>query len=206
MARLSALTGLPQRVRRQPAVAVLRRTAGRRLLVAWAAARRAWRRSLQLRMVIITLLVSTVLVGAFGVLVASQITEGLVRNTVAKAGVKVTSGRDEVAIPQLGQITEPNDPTLPSTVGQVLSQLATSPNQGSVGVVALTDTDSSPQFATRSVPSVDNIDRVITRELRQRVAENRVAHQFVTANLGSGPRPYLVYGTPVPVPGGRFAL
>src|SRR5262245_13323745 len=47
---------------------------------AFIAARHAWRRSLQLRMVTLTLVISGLLVGGFGAVVASQITEGLVRD------------------------------------------------------------------------------------------------------------------------------
>ncbi|MEN3309975.1 MAG: two-component system, OmpR family, sensor histidine kinase MtrB [Micromonosporaceae bacterium] len=206
MARLPALTGLPQRVRRHPAVQVLRRTVGRRLLVAWATARRAWRRSLQLRMVTITLVVSTLLVGAFGVLVASQITEGLVRNTVNKAQVKLETARDKVVIPQLQGVTD--RPGLTNTVTQVLNQLASNPAQGPDVIVVLKPAQNSGlQLTTQAAPPpAVNIDLVIPPELERRVAQNKVAHQFVTANLGSGTNPYLIYGTPVPAPVGTFAL
>jgi two-component system sensor histidine kinase MtrB len=207
MARLPALTSLSQRVRRHPAVLALRRTVGRRLLVGWATLRRAWRRSLQLRMVTITLLVSAVLVGAFGVLVASQITEGLVRNTVHRSREKLDTARDKVVIPQLIGFTDPRDPTLGGAVNTVLSQLA-SPAQGpAVTVVLKPAADSGIQMDTRAAPErLVNIDAVIPADLERWVAQGKIAHQFVTANLGDGTHPYLIYGTPVPTPVGTFAL
>jgi two-component system sensor histidine kinase MtrB len=206
MVRLPALTGLLPKLRRHPAV----RTAVRRLLVVWATARRAWRRSLQLRMVSITLVVSALLVGAFGVLVASQITEGLVRNTVKKTQSKIVTARDKVVIPQLQVITEPNDPGRDKTVSQVLSQLAANPAQGPDVTVVLEPTENSGlTFKTQSVPEPEpgvDIDAVIPAALEHDIARNRVAYQFVTANLGTGTRAYLIYGTPVPAPVGLFAL
>jgi two-component system, OmpR family, sensor histidine kinase MtrB len=208
MARLPALTGPPRRLWRWAAAALVRGAAGRRALVAWAAVRRAWRRSLQLRMVTITLLVSALLVGAFGVLVASQITEGLVQDTVTKGRQKLISGRENVVKPQLLGITDRSDPGLTKTLGQVLSQLATNPAQGSDVIVALkpTSSDSLLQFKPQTVPPEVPLDRLVRPDLAHRIDQGLVAHQFVTADLGNGPRPYLVYGSPVPVPAGTFAL
>ncbi|HKT04491.1 MAG TPA: MtrAB system histidine kinase MtrB [Rugosimonospora sp.] len=209
MARVPALTALLHRARRHPLAQRLRRTVLRRLLIGWATVRRAWRRSLQLRMVTITLLMSAVLVGAFGVLVASQVTDGLVRNAVAKARVKVDNGRDDVVQPQLAGLSDRNDRDLNNTVAQVLNQLASNPEQGPDVIVALlpVSKDSALQFKSQSVP-VLNIDSVVPDALKRRVAQGYIAHEFVTADLGTdaGPSPYLIYGTPVPSPVGTFAL
>src|SRR5205814_6639530 len=95
-----------QQLRRHPAAQALQRTLVHELIVGYAAGRRAWRRSLQLRMVTITLLVSGVLVGAFGTLVASRITDGLVRARV-DSGVEPVREAAELAAPQLGGVPAP---------------------------------------------------------------------------------------------------
>jgi HAMP domain-containing protein len=207
MARVPVLTSLHHRVRRRTVARLLRRTAVvRRLLAVSAPVRRAWRRSLQLRMVTITLVVSTLLVGVFGVVVASQITEGLVHDAVSKAHDKLVAGQENVVSPQLRGITDRSDPGLNNTVGQVLNQLAANPAQGPDVIVALKPIGTDLKFVkAQSVPEVP-LDALIKPDLESRIAESKVAHEFVTANLGNGPRPYLVYGTPVPVPAGTFAL
>src|SRR5690242_752198 len=69
-----------------------RRAVVRRAAMLAGSVRRAWRRSLQLRMVVITLVISSLLVGAFGALVGSLITRGLVDYKVSQAGRKVSQG------------------------------------------------------------------------------------------------------------------
>ncbi len=208
MALPHALTDLLHRLRRHPASRALRTTVGRRALVLWGSGRRAWRRSLQLRMVTITLVLSTVLVGAFGVLVASQITRGLVNNTVNKALVKLKDGRDNVVIPQLSGVTDQSAPAVTSAVSQLLLYLGSNPAQGPDVIVALTSTaDSKVQIQAQSAPVVTSLGTIIPPDLARLVGKGKVGHQFITANpLGHGDQPYLVVGTPVPVPVGTFAL
>ena len=207
MARVSALTGLRYRVWLRTVARLLRRTATvQRLLAVSAPVRRAWRRSLQLRMVTITLVASTLLVGAFGVVVASEITKGLVGDTVSKTHEKLVTGQETVVSPQLKGITDRNDQSgLSYTVGQVLNQLAGNTAQGLDVIVAIKPAGPDLQFKAQSVPERP-LDRLIKPDLESKIAESKVAHEFVTANLGDGPRPYLVYGTPVPEPVGTFAL
>src|SRR5215470_6599054 len=117
-------------LRHRRVVRALRSTVGERVIVTWVAGRRAWRRSLQLRMAVITLLVSGVLVGAFGVLVASMITEGLVNAKVASARSQVNTGATAM-MNQLQAIKDPNDPSLSSTISGVLSRLSVNTEGGS---------------------------------------------------------------------------
>ncbi len=193
-----------------PAVRALRRTVWRRVLVGWAAGRRAWRRSLQLRMVVITLLVSGVLVGAFGFLIASMITEGLVNTRVNTAKAQVKSG-GEWATQQLAVTTDPNDVSLTTTVPAILKELGETQRGGADVYVALFPTGRTAASTVRAqaYPQLDpaSLGSVITQSLRDHVGgAHKVAHQFVTASLGHGPGPYLVYGTPIQVSFGQFEL
>jgi two-component system sensor histidine kinase MtrB len=196
------------RLRRHPAARAVRRTVVHRLIVVWASLRRAWRRSLQLRMVVITLAVSGILVGAFGTLVASQITNGLV-NAKVKTAVNQVRDAARVATLQLGGITDPADTSLPNLVSLVGQRLASTSSQYTGVVVAIVPESArippSTQFV---VPLVGIDDRVIPPALRSRIREGKVAHEFVTADLdGHGATQYLVVGSPVQMPfGGIFGL
>src|SRR5215467_2090170 len=75
--------------------------------------RRSWRRSLQLRMVTYTLLASTVLVGGFAVLVASEITNGLIRARVESARSIADSGQAK-GTQLLAGVTRPDGDELPN--------------------------------------------------------------------------------------------
>lgn len=199
-----------QWLRRHPAVQAVRRTVVHEVLVVWAVARRMWRRSLQLRMVAITLVVSGVLVGAFGTLVASRITDGLVRERV-DAGLEQVRESAKVVAPQLAGITDPADTSLPSLVNQVGQRLSDTSSQDTGVVVAiLPATGRVTNLAPRVFPPPQPPERlfqVIPPELRQRIADGKVAHQFTTGDLdGKGVRQYLVVGSPIPLAFGRLGL
>ena len=204
------LAALGVRLHGQPAVQALRRNVGHQLVVAYGTGHRAWRRSLQLRMVVITLVVAGVLVGGFGTLVATGITEGLVRAKVDAALEQVRQAA-KVAAPQLGGITDPADTSLPGLVNQVGQRLADTSSQDTGVVVAiLPSTGRLPSLAPRVFPPVEPLNRinqVVPLALRQRIAERKVAHQFTTADLdGKGIRQYLVVGSPIPLAIGELGL
>jgi two-component system, OmpR family, sensor histidine kinase MtrB len=197
---------------RLPAVRSVRGTVARRAGPAWAAARRTWRRSLQLRLVVITLVMAGVMVGVFGVLLASMITEGLVNAKKASALSQVYQGARTVDS-QLEPIKDPGDPSLSSSISGVLSRLVTTTDGGSVALVP-TNISRVPVTGQTS-PTNERLIRAIPPELRTLVGgtaarPGQVAHQFITADLGtsggSGARPYLVYGSPVVVSFGQFEL
>jgi len=196
------------RLRRHPAARALHRTVVHRLAVAWGVARRAWRRSLQLRMVAITLLVSGLLVGVFGSVVASQITAGVV-NAKVKTGLRQVQDAAGRAAPQLGGVTDAADTSLPglvTLVGQAL-QPATSAPDSQVILAILPATPRIPSSAQFVAPPVAGAAAAISPALRQRVGDGKVAHQFVLADVyGTGARQYLVVGSPVPLSFGKFGL
>ncbi|OLB75364.1 MAG: two-component sensor histidine kinase [Actinobacteria bacterium 13_2_20CM_2_71_6] len=177
------------------------------MIVAWGTARRAWRRSLQLRMVAITLLVSGVLVGGFGTLVASRITTGMVNAKVNSGLHQVQEAAQRVA-PQLGGVTDAADPSLPGLVRLVAQTLTPTTSQDSqVFVAILPATPRIPTSAQQVVPPVSGVADVISPKLRQLVADGNVAHQFVQASFDrGGPHQYLVVGSPIRLSFGRFGL
>jgi two-component system sensor histidine kinase MtrB len=200
------LTTWYDRLRRHPAARALRDALVPRLIVGWAVVRQSWRRSLQLRMVVITLVVSSLLVGAFGTLVASTITDGLVKRRVAAARSQVDVGAG-VAVEQLGVFTDPADTSLSSSVAQVAQRLATTPEQRNGVIVAILPSSSRFSAKAQSVPQIDGISTLIPGKLRQKIGEGKRAYQFITADLdGTGARQYLVFGDPVPVSFGTFEL
>jgi two-component system sensor histidine kinase MtrB len=197
---------------RQPAVAAARGTVGRRASAAWEAAHRAWRRSLQLRLVAITLVMSGVLVGIFGILVASMITEGLVSARESNALKQVDQGTHRVT-DQLEPIKDAGDPSLAGTISGVLSGLATTTNGGFVAI--LPPKSGRIPIGPQTSPTNDRLTAVIPTALQDVVGgtpnrPGQIAHEFVTADLGDqdhpGQQPYLVYGSPVVVGFGQFEL
>jgi two-component system sensor histidine kinase MtrB len=196
-------------LRHRPVVRALRRTVGERVIVTWMTGRRAWRRSLQLRMVVITLLVSGVLVGAFGVLVASMITEGLVNAKVASARDQVKQGATTMG-QQLDAIKDPLD--LRTSIPGVLSRLSANTEGASVAILADDDESPTPQQAPQTSANNAQLVAAIPGGLRAYVSGERtggagvVAHQFVSADLGNADEPYLIYGSPVTVSNDHFEL
>jgi two-component system, OmpR family, sensor histidine kinase MtrB len=169
------------------------RTVGRRVRRSLTAGQRAWRRSLQLRMVTYTLVSSSILVGVFGVLVVTRTTSGLVAARVKGAETQVQNG-SKYAQSQLDQITQPDDPGIPRALNQTVTQLSTLYVRGGPTVVI---SQSGP--ASQSVYPANANPDVIPSALATVVTKNlKTAHQFVTADPdGNGPRACLVIGTPV---------
>ncbi|NJC84957.1 HAMP domain-containing histidine kinase [Planosporangium mesophilum] len=169
-----------------------------------AQARRAWRRSLQLRIVSITLVLSALLVGVFGFVVASRITGGLLDAKVRSASRQVDQGV-AYAASQLKGVTQSGDPALLSTVPAVVVALGNTAQGGQVQVV-MRATDSSLQPLTAQAQSpawpkagaYDVVSSPRLVSLREEVARGKVARQWVTADPdGTGEHRYLVFGSPV---------
>lgn len=179
-------------MRRWPAL--VRRVAG-----AGAAARRVWRRSLQLRMVTITLLVSSLLVGAFGYLVVELTTRSLLGAAERDTQEQVIRDAED-ARTNLQALGSSGHPLLTNLIRtRVLEQLAISPERGHQVTLVLV-----PPPEVAGPISSPNRDVVVTddlRDLRQATPEG-ISRQIITTRLPDDPKPvtYLVYGSPVPVP------
>jgi two-component system sensor histidine kinase MtrB len=167
----------------------------RRSQIGSAAGRRAWRRSLQLRIVSITLIVSATLVGAFGYVVAQRITNGMLDSKVERSQQDAERGATAIN-QQLQAFSQPSDPDLARTLTDVLRDLST-PQQGG-GVVTAIWGGPDSEVRLQTYPQTLNVSVAITPDLRASVADRQQAHQIVTADIGDGgEKPYLVYGTPI---------
>ncbi|MEV4136451.1 MtrAB system histidine kinase MtrB [Dactylosporangium sp. NPDC049742] len=174
----------------------------RRLRRFYAAARRQWRRSLQFRVVGITLLLSAILVSAFGYTVASLISQGVLRTQVDTSEDQILRGARE-ATKQLEGYTQADDPGLPGKMRSVALDLATSMDNPDSEVVILrqgTPGAASPDNGTATVMQQSSM-----RQLRESVVSGRKPgtwQQIETLDVGRGPTRFLVMGTPI-ITGGQ---
>jgi two-component system, OmpR family, sensor histidine kinase MtrB len=197
---------LPMPVRRP--LRVLRRhfrVGVRRVERAWQPARRAWRRSLQLRVVSLTLVASSLLVGAFGAFVADRSAEILLNRAQAEVESAMV-GKLDYAVSQLTVHPSAKDPKLPTTLNLMVSSLADAdPTESGVSIVSVR-AELFPEI--QPVTSVDgDMGQLITPELVRAVAHKTdVAEQVRTAEINGKTIKYLVYGTPVPTGFGHVEL
>nr|WP_232075828.1 MtrAB system histidine kinase MtrB [Phytohabitans suffuscus] len=160
-----------------------------------------WRRSLHFRVVAITLVTSSLLVGAFAYLVATQSTNILLDRT-RNAAVKQLQVDTDHAAEQLRGFNQAFDPQVQSSLGTIASYLSRGgPEQGGA-IVALTSSR-NPNLRAQAF----DVSPLITPELAHTVAvDHRVADQIRTYDFGSGPTKYLVTGSPVPTGFGPIEL
>ncbi|MEU5946029.1 MtrAB system histidine kinase MtrB [Micromonospora sp. NPDC047465] len=164
-----------------------------------------WRRSLQLRVVTITLVASSLLVGGFAYLIADKITSILVDNVETDVRVRLDSGA-AYAAKQFGLYNQPQDVHFQETVDGTVNYLAGGDPQQTTGViVALTADNHTGVIQPRSSPAV-NVRPLISRELRATVAGGKMASQIRTGRLDGERTKYLVYGSPVPTKFGQVEL
>ncbi len=171
----------------------------------WAgSARRHWRRSLQLRMVTFTLIASTLLVGGFAVLVANEITNGLLHAKTASA-VNVARQGEAYAYRNLDAVTRTDGDELVKTMQDVVTNQSL--GLGAGVSVLLTPAANSIPILAQSSSEVVSIDQ-IPGDLRHVVGTKReMAHEFGELKPDNGPvRPVLIIGTPVSVLVGTFEL
>ncbi|SCL28253.1 two-component system, OmpR family, sensor histidine kinase MtrB [Micromonospora nigra] len=167
--------------------------------------RQTWRRSLQVRVVTITLVASSLLVGGFAYLIADKITNILLENAKSDVRQRLTSGADYAA-KQFSLYSQPQEAQLQETIDGTVSYLAGGDPQTSGVVVALTADDWAGVIQPRTSPSVD-VQPLISPQLRAAVADGNVATQIRTGRLtGDSDRKYLVYGSPVPTSFGQVEL
>ncbi|WP_442792060.1 MtrAB system histidine kinase MtrB [Micromonospora sp. NBC_01796] len=165
----------------------------------------AWRRSLQLRVVSITLVASSLLVGGFAVLVAERITNILLDNATADVKQRLENGRN-YAEDQINVYTVSYAPKLSATFETTALYLAGNDPEQVAGVVVALQADGYRTIEPATSPVGVDVSPMISDELRERVAGGEVAHQFRTGNLDGGTAKYLVYGSPVPTKFGQVEL
>ena len=170
-------------------------------------ARRAWRRSLHLRVVAITLVASSLLVSTFGWFVADRSAQILLNRAQEEVLVQLR-GKVSYAYQQLTVHLQAFDPLLPATITDTVNYLAGSEpaeNGGPSAIVSIRAED-FPVLKPVTSAKVDTAE-LITPELIKAVADQgRVARQIRTAEVGGARTKYLVYGSPVPTAFGHVEL
>ncbi len=191
------------------ALRVLRRYSrvlGRRFEHWSAPARRQWRRSLQLRIVALTLVASSVLVGAFGFFVA----QNSARILLNRAQDEVQSSlyeKTKYASSQLSIYLQSRDPKLPQAMRNLtLNALADDDTAESGGSIVAMRAD----LYTSLDPVISakvNTGELITPDMIKSVAhDGQIAQQVRTATVGGKRIKYLVYGSPLPTGFGHVEL
>jgi two-component system, OmpR family, sensor histidine kinase MtrB len=203
---MRAPSWVPMPVRRT--VRVLRRYSrmlGRRFEHWSAPARRQWRRSLQLRIVALTLVASSVLVGAFGFFVAERSAKILLNRAQDEVESSMTA-KVKYAASQLSVHRQARDPKLGQTVETTVGQLTDGDPTESGGSIVSMRADLFPEIRPFTSPRMST-DELITPDLIQAVArEGKVAEQVRTAEVDGQRIKFLVYGTPVPTSFGHLEL
>jgi two-component system, OmpR family, sensor histidine kinase MtrB len=164
-----------------------------------------WRRSLQLRVVSITLVISSLLVLAFGYFVAKQITAGMVLAKREAAIRQVQDGMRTVQL-QMSALSGTSDPELGSTVREVVTSLANLPSKAGAYEVKLVP---APPINAPAYSQPDRPRRItVPAELQRLVSrQGALAYQFTRADPDRhGLRPYLAVGARVDVGWGTFDL
>jgi two-component system sensor histidine kinase MtrB len=162
-----------------------------RAFAGYAVVRRTWRRSLQLRMVTLTLLASSLLVGVFGYLVVELTTRNLIEQARADAESQMMQGA-EYARGQLSLHVLPTEPHLPGTMRRIVAD----DSEGQRLVALAAPPDTAPTETSGDLP----VMRAVSAEMVERVVGGDKAWQIVTVSMEEGTEPvtYLVYGAPVP--------
>jgi two-component system, OmpR family, sensor histidine kinase MtrB len=158
-------------------------------------AQRAWRQSLQVRVVTITLATSGVLVASFGVLVSNQITNGILESRTERAQELVVRGTDR-ARPQLdASIGDADQPGANVYVERMVSDLGSGDQGIDVAIISADDTTAAIEGA--SYPNRD-AHTVIPQRLKDAVERDGFVRQRLDLDLeGDGARLYLVFGRQV---------
>lgn len=170
-----------------------------------AVVRTLWRRSLQFRMVTITLVVASLLVGVFSFLVAERSVGILIDKTANDVEAQARSDV-EYAAGQLSFHSQAGDPAILETLTNTAFYLAGSPEREAATIVAF----KSSALASQEVPASRPVDvsPLISEDLAREVAvEGRQAWQIRTGRLGAeAPVKYMVFGSPVPTRFGQVEM
>jgi two-component system sensor histidine kinase MtrB len=167
-----------------------------------------WRRSLQLRVVATTLLVSATVVVALGMILVDRIADGLVETKREQAVDEAEYGQT-YALAQLQSLGGVADPDLIDSLRRVVSNLsARGARAGRFAVAIRTDTENNTRLSPLYVSPAEQSNIDIPPRLAALLDErNLLAYQFVRTSIGDGPeRPFLVVGAPVDTRAGAFQL
>jgi len=157
-----------------------------------------WRRSLQLRVVVSTLALSTVVVAVLGLVLLSQITDRLLEAKITAATEEIDRARSTVAMELAGAdasislLSRLNLARSRLTVPGVGGSDASGGGAGAFDPVLIVAGD-GPRGDVTSGPASD-----VPTELRQFVQRGQLTYQYTTVTrVGAGVVPALVVGTTV---------
>ncbi|WIM97381.1 MtrAB system histidine kinase MtrB [Actinoplanes oblitus] len=197
---------LPQPVRR--ALRVVRRywrVIALRLERYTTPVRRSWRRSLQVRVVTLTLVASSLLVGTFGWFIADRSADILLNRAQDEVAASVTRKVDWAA-QQLSVHPQAYDAGLPATISDTANALYDGEQAGDTGTLVSLRAEHFSALRPQTIPTVDTTE-LITPELIHTVADDaKVAWQIRTAEVDGRLTKYLVFGSPVPAQFGHLEL
>ncbi|MFI1990049.1 MtrAB system histidine kinase MtrB [Actinoplanes sp. NPDC020271] len=158
--------------------------------------RRSWRRSLQVRVVTLTLVASSLLVGTFGWFIADRSAKILLNRAQDEVAASLQR-KVNWAYTQLTVHPQAYDPELPSTISETVTELYDGDQAGDGGTVVSIRAENYPTIAPQTAPPIDT-QQLITRQLIDAVArDGRVAQQIRTVEMRGHTTKYLVYGSPV---------
>ncbi|GIF07144.1 MtrAB system histidine kinase MtrB [Actinoplanes siamensis] len=167
--------------------------------------RRSWRRSLQVRVVTLTLLASSLLVGTFGWFVAAQSAKILLNR--AQDEVSASLERKVVwASQQLTVHPQAYDPELPATISETVNELYDGDQAGDSGTVVSIRAQHYPELEPQTVPAVDTGQLITPAMIRSVADDAQVAQQIRTVGINGRQTKFLVYGSPVPAKFGHVEL
>ena len=172
-----------------------------------APARRAWRRSLQLRVVALTLVASSLLVGTFGAYIANRSAEILLSRAEREADT-VMNSKVEYALRQLTLYPQARDPELPSALNDLVNELVDGDSAArGKSIISIRAERHTDLLQAVAVPKVDT-GALLTPEMISTVSSDsgRKASQIRTAEIDGVTTKYLVYGSPVPTKFGHVEL
>lgn len=157
--------------------------------------RRLWRRSLQFRMAVITVVATGLLVTAFGTIMAKRNNDALLAGARADGFVRLERGATYLQ-KQLEGWPNGEDPGTDEEVDRLLNVVASSPEQGE-GVIAAVQfskaPNSVPPYVARPLDDYRAKKSAITPELARMVQGGARASQVVAVDGET----YLVLGQPV---------
>jgi two-component system sensor histidine kinase MtrB len=163
-----------------------------------ASGRRAWRRSLQVRVVSITLVATSALVATFGLFLSAHITDGLVQAKENGATDIVKRDSDSAALTLNTSVSDASDTAAAANVEAVVAQLESS---SGVDHVYMIGADSR----TRQITPATGVP--IPTELIDAVPKQGFVDQRVELNVdGQGSRLYLVVGRELVLKWGNVEL
>ncbi|ROP30001.1 two-component system sensor histidine kinase MtrB [Couchioplanes caeruleus] len=182
------------------------RAAVRRWMRVSAPARRAWRRSLHLRVVTLTLVASSLLVGGFGWFIADRSTKILLHRAEDEVYSQLQRKVD-YAYRQLTVHPHVRDTKLPTTMNDTVTRLADGDPAESGGTIVSLRADTFPADLKPVTSTKVDTTSLITPEMIRAVSgKSLVAQQIRTAQVSGVQTKYLVYGSPVPTSFGHVEL